>query len=60
VSAQIPDWYPFIQSAKALGVSPFELDERAYRTRHHPVWRWWAMTADACEPPKVVVVAGMI
>ncbi|MHB8398428.1 MAG: hypothetical protein ACYDCI_05765 [Candidatus Limnocylindrales bacterium] len=45
--------------ARALGTSPFALDPRAFRARHHPAWRAWAILAEAVEPPKLVRVAGL-
>lgn len=60
MSAQIPDWYDYLKAARALGVSPFELDERAARAKHHPAWRYWAATMEAVEPPKLVRLAGLV
>jgi len=37
-----------LTAARYLGVKPWELEEQ------HPIWKDWALEAEAAEPPKIV------
>lgn len=37
-----------LTAARYLGVKPWELEQQ------HPIWKFWALEAQAAEPPQLV------